>query len=95
VIRLSESAVDKFRNLEGWLKDINCTIGVKQDFPLSPTIFNMYIDKLDGCLKGIGCVGPTVDGIFIVLLYVGDIVLMVKIPYDLTKRQKNFEGFLL
>jgi hypothetical protein len=73
--------------LEGWSEEINCNIGVKQGFPLSPTLFDIYIDKLEYCLEDAGCVGPTLTSIVIILLlYVDDIVLMEKSPYDLGKQ---------
>jgi hypothetical protein len=34
-IRLYEKVIVKFRNTEGWSKDSNCNIGVKQGCPLS------------------------------------------------------------
>jgi hypothetical protein len=80
--------------LEGWSKEINCNIGVKQGCPLSPTLFGIYIDKLEGCLEEVGCVSPTLAGIVIILLlYVDDIVLMVRSPYDLDKQLKILKDF--
>ena len=55
-IRLYENVIAKFKTNEGWLKDIECNIGVKQGCPLSPTHFGIYIDKLEGCLEDGGCV---------------------------------------
>jgi hypothetical protein len=59
---------------------------------MSPTLFNIYIDKLEGCLKEAGCVDPTLIGIVIILLLcIDDIVLMVRNPYDLYKQLKIFK----
>jgi hypothetical protein len=86
-IRLYENVISKFRNTEGWSEEINCNIGVKQGCPLSPTLFGIYIDKLEDCLEEAGCVGPTLTSIVIILLlYVDDIVLMVRSPHDLDKQ---------
>ena len=41
-IRLYENFIAKFKTNEGWLKDIKCNIGVKQGFPLSPTIWLLH-----------------------------------------------------
>ena len=84
----------KFKNIEGWSKEINCNIGVKQGCPLSPTLFGIYIDKLEDCLEKAGCVGPTLTGIVInLLLYADDIVLMAMSPHDLENQLRILKDF--
>jgi acetyltransferase-like isoleucine patch superfamily enzyme len=93
-IRLYENVISKFNNIEGWSKEINCSIGVKQGCPLSPTIFGIYIDKLEDCLEEAGCVNPTLTGIVInILLYPDDIVLMVRSPHDLENQLRILKDF--
>ena len=67
-MRLYENVIAKFKSNEGWSKDIKYNIGVKQGFPLSPTIFGIYIDKLEGCLEEAGCAATILAGIVIILL---------------------------
>ena len=87
VIRLYENAIAKFKNNEGWTIYINCNIEVKQGFPLLPTLFGNYINKLEKCLEEAGCAGTILVGIVIILLlYVDDIVLMARCPSDLNKQ---------
>jgi hypothetical protein len=75
-VRLNEKFIAKFRNIDGCSKEINCNIGVKQGFPLSPTLFDIYIDKLEDFLEDANCVGPTLACIIIILLlYSNDILL--------------------
>ena len=77
VIRLHENIISKYKNIEGYSKEINCNIGVKQGCSLSATLFGIYINKLEGCLEGPSCIGPTLTGIVInILLYANDIILM-------------------
>jgi hypothetical protein len=93
-IRLYENVIAKFRNNEDWLEEINCNIGVKQGCPLSSTLFDIYIDKLEDCLEEAGCVGQTLTGIVIILLlYAEYIVLMAMIPHDLGKKLRILKDF--
>ena len=86
-IRLYENVIAKFKRNEGCSKDIKCNIGVKQGFPLSPTLFGVYIDKLEGCLEEAVCAGTILAGIVIILLlYADDIVLMARCSSDLDKQ---------
>lgn len=75
-IRLYENVIAKLKSNEGWSKDIKCNIRVKQGFPVSPTLFGIYIGKLEGCLEKEGCAGTILAGkVIILLLYTDDIVL--------------------
>jgi hypothetical protein len=47
---LYENVITKFRNIEGQLEEINCTMGVKQLCPMYAIFFSIYIDKLEDCL---------------------------------------------
>jgi hypothetical protein len=70
------------KNTKGLSKAINCDIIVKQGCPLSPSLFGIYIDKLEDCLEKTGCVHPTLTGI-VINIYVDDIFLMPRSPHDL------------
>jgi hypothetical protein len=86
-LRLYENVISKLWSTKGLFKEINCIIGVKQGCPLSPTLFDIYIDKLEYCLEYAGFTSLNLTGIFIIfLIYVDDIVLMVMNPYDLGRK---------
>jgi hypothetical protein len=69
------------------VKEINCNIGVKQGYPMPPTPFSIYINELEGCLEEASCINLALIDIFIILLlYIDDIVLMVRSVYDLDKQ---------
>jgi len=93
-MRLYEKVIAKFKSKEGWSKDSNCNIGVKQGCPLSPTIFDIYTDKLERCLEEGSCTRTTLAGIVIILLlYVNDIVLLAKMPSDLHHQLRFLKDF--
>jgi hypothetical protein len=61
---------------------------------LSPTLFGIYIDKLEDCLEKAGCVGPTLTGIVInLLLYADDIVLIASSPRDLENQLRILKDY--
>ena len=96
--RMYENVIAKFKNTEGWSKDINCNFIVKQGCPLFPTFFGIYIDKLEDHLEKACCVGPTLTIASIViniLLYVDDIVLMARSPHDLENQLRILKNFFL
>ena len=69
------------------MRGVNCNIGVKQGFSFSPTLFGIYIDKLEKCLEEAGCTDTILDGIVIILLlYADEIVLMEMCPSNLDKQ---------
>ena len=49
--RLYEDVQVKIRTSEGIFESFKSDIGVKQDCPLSPTLFGLYIDKLEEWLN--------------------------------------------
>jgi hypothetical protein len=94
VIRIYENVIAKFENIEGWKKENNYNIRVKQGCHLSPTLFGIYIDKLEDCLEKVGCVVPTLIGIVInLLLYANDIVFMERSPHDIGNQIRILKDF--
>ena len=61
---------------------------------MSPTLFGIYIDKLEECLEKAGRVGPTLTGIVInFFLYADDIILMAMSPRDLETQLRILKDF--
>jgi hypothetical protein len=67
-------------------------VSIKQDCPLSPTIFGIYFDKLEPCWEEVGCAG-TVSISITLLLYINDIVLLARSPYELEKQLRILKDF--
>ncbi len=79
VINLYGVVIVKLRTNKGWSRDIKCNVGVKIGCPLSPTLFGIYIDKLEECLETAGYKCTKLYGIIItLLLYANDFVLLAK-----------------
>jgi hypothetical protein len=65
---------------------IKSTIGVKQGYPLSPTLFRIYIDELEAFLHehiqdSDGCLLHQV--LIAILLFTNDVVLLASTPEGL------------
>ena len=89
-----KNVICKFKNNEGWTTYINCNIGFKQSFPLPPTLFGIYFDKIEKCLEEAGYVDTILAGIVIILLlYVYDSVLVARCPYDLDMQLRILKYF--
>jgi hypothetical protein len=97
VVILSYDRVgSKFRSNEGWLEEINCNIGVKQRFPLSTTLFGVYIDMLEDCLEEVGCASTNLVGLVIIfLLNVDDIFFWQGTLLTLKSSLKILKIFIL
>ena len=79
-LRLYKKIHAKFKSTERWSKYINCNIGVKQGCSLFPTLFIIYINKLESCLEEASCSRMTLAGIVVILLYVDDHYSSGKVP---------------
>ena len=59
--------------------EVMSDIGVKQRCPLSPTLFGLYVDKLETYLDEINRESPCLFNTMVaILLYVDDVVLLSK-----------------
>lgn len=77
IIALYELVVGRVTCLGGLSKEISSTIGVKQDCPLSPTLFMLYIDEILDFIDRAGGRVASLAGILLsILLYADDIVLV-------------------
>ena len=79
VHRLYEEVKVKTRTSDGISESFRSDIGVKQGCPLSPTLFGLYIDKLEAWLNLEGGDGVLM-GEYVIrfLLYAGDLILIAK-----------------
>ena len=94
VHRLYEEVKVKTKTTTGIWESFRSDIGVKQGFPLSPTLFGLYIDKLEEWLNLQGGDGVQL-GEFVInlLLYVDDLVLIAKSAQGLQMHLYALEHF--
>jgi hypothetical protein len=61
---------------EGVTSSFRCQQGVKQGCPLSPLLFRLYLDALEGCLDDKECDAPTLADVHVwLLLFADDLAL--------------------
>ena len=84
VHRLYEEVKVKIRTSVGISESFRSDIRVKQGYPLSPTLFGLYIEKLEEWLNLQGGDGVWL-GEFVIklLLYADDLVLVAKSTHGL------------
>lgn len=94
VHRLYDQVWVKIRTKQGFSECFGSDIGVKQGCPLSPTLFGVYIDKLQEWIDKFGDGGVYLTNYVIkLLLYVDDLILMAKTAQDLKEHLKALELF--
>jgi hypothetical protein len=94
VHRMYEEVKVKIRTSTGISESFRSDIGVKQGCPLSPTLFGLYIDKLEEWLNSQGGDGIHL-GKFIIrlLLYADDLILIAKSILGLQEHLCSLEQF--
>ena len=94
VYKLYEQVKAKIRTKVGMSECFGSDIGVKQGCPLSPTLFGLYIDKLEEWLNKANGEGiQLADYVIRLLLYADDLILIAKTAKGLREHLKNLETF--
>lgn len=94
VHRLYENVRAKIRTSDGMLECFGSDIGVKEGCPLSPTLFGLYIDKLEAWLSKTDGDGIQLAGYVVkLLLYADDLMLISKTMHGLREHLKSIEIF--
>ena len=94
-MHLYESIIGRLRTAHGISYFIRSTIGVKQGFPLSPTLFGIYIDEMESFLHAHirdedG--GLLHQVLIVILLFTDDVILLASSPKGL---QRQLEALAL
>ena len=94
VHRLYEEVEGKIITSDGISESFRSDIGVKQGCPLSPTLFYLYIDKLEEWLNLEGRDGVLMGEYVIrLLLYLDDLILIAKYALGLQEHLISLEHF--
>jgi hypothetical protein len=72
---------------KGVTSSFRCQQGVKQGCPLSPLLFGLYLDALEGCLDDRECDAPTLADVHVwLLLFADDVVLTSELEVGLQQK---------
>ncbi|KAH9319051.1 hypothetical protein KI387_020820, partial [Taxus chinensis] len=94
VHKLYEQVRAKIKTREGMSECFGSNIGVKQGCPLSPTLFGLYIDKLEDWLNKTEGGGIQLASYVVkLLLYADDLILISKTAQGLREQLKALELF--
>jgi hypothetical protein len=94
VHRLYEEVKVKIRTSAGISESFRSDIGVKHGCPLSPTLFGLYIDKLEEWLNSQEGDGALLgDFVIRLLLYADDLILIAKSALGLQEHLISLEHF--
>jgi hypothetical protein len=79
---------------KGVTSSFRCQQGVKQGCPLSPLLFGLYLDALEGCLDNRECNAPTLTDLHVWLLFFADdFALMSKSEVGLQQQLEIVQQF--
>jgi len=79
---------------EGITSSFRCQQGVKQGCPLSPLLFGLYLDALEGRLDGRECDAPTLADVHIwLLLFADDLALTSKSEVGIQQQLDTLQQF--
>ncbi len=79
---------------EGVTSSFKCQQGVKQGCPLSPLLFGLYLDALEGHLDGRECDAPTLANVHVwLLLFANDLVLTSESEVGLQQQLNMLQQF--
>jgi hypothetical protein len=81
---------------EGVTSNFRCQKGVKQGCPLSPLLFGLYLDALEGRLDGRECDAPTLADVHVwLLLFANNLVLTLESEVRLQQQLDTLQQFCI